>query len=495
MEESFNIAEKQLPIGNIPFVELYFSDKDATGGQAIALPLMDYPITSSAADVEGSATPPEALAAPVNRLYLVSMTHTIKNVATSAGHHLTLQILDPGWDFLTSMTANKFSHQKGFSLRYGWRGVDDVRVYSPTRIPFFLDDVTTTLIPFKGALVTIHGVDQSFSLSSRQVNHAFPSTMPISTAIEVILKEEGFIPVVPDIRTPVGDLNLSTWLTPEAYIDHLLCVAYGTDGKTYFTKTVRLSSIMGQPEYVIAPVDAKNYRLRKKYVFGRDRMGSMLSFSPILNHKLLQQAGGGKTTAIVLDPQTKRWNKTTSTQAEDTPEGDKRSDETPQDPTIVIESPFPLFQTQALVSKLRQEADSLQWEADASVIGDTEILPTDYVAILVLKGGAPYEGVQYLSPNDIYWFASGLWRVVEVTHTISEPTGFQTSMRLARFGGFVGKGESSYSAMPFTFSQQPQTVESPNLVEVEPVVNPGEGESKTAISGLQSVLNFITSFT
>jgi len=492
MQKNNNIVDTPPQLGNIPFVELYFSNKNVTGGEAIAIPLMDYPITPPSPDVEGAT----ALSAtsPTNRLYLVSMTHTIKNVATSSGHSLTLQILDPSWDFLTNITTSNFSGMKGFSVRYGWRGIDDKRAFSPVRVPFFLNDITVQLIPMKGALVTIHGVDESYKLDGKQVSYGFAPTTTVSEAIRAILMDEGFDPIIPDIRTPVGEFNFSPNVTPAKYIDQLLEIGLGIAGKAGYVRYTRLGSIMGQPQYVIEARNPRKLRVTKNYVFGREIQGSMLSFTPIFNHKLLMTNGGGKVTAIVVDPETKLFRKATTTQGDDDAEGDKRSDVTPKEAVVVVESPFDMTKTQAVISTLRQNADSLQWEGDATIVGDTELLPTDCVAIMVLKGGAPYEGTQFLSPNDIYSFATGVWRIVSVTHTISESVGFQTSLRMARYGGFVGKGESGYNAMPFEFTSKVQKVDASNLTEVTPLVNPGAGEAKSVLSNLSSVLNFIKSF-
>jgi hypothetical protein len=486
-------ADSKSPFGNIPFVELYFASLDKTKGQSVAIPLMDYRTSygggETVANTDGRGE------VPTNRLYLLSMTHTIKVAETTSGNMMTLQILDPGWDFLTQITCTEFSQNDTFSVRYGWRGLDDNRAATRVEIPFFIQDVSAELVPMKGAIVTIHGVDGSYALEDRPVHYAYPETWTISDVISDVLRKEGFIPVVAEIPIAVGKLNMTNGMTPADYIESLLKVAQGPDGTTQFQAYVRLSSIMGQPEFVIIPINKLTSRFRKRYVFGRDRVGSMLSFNPIMNHKLLLTNGAGKTTAICVDPETKRWFKITSTQESDVPEGDKRSVPTPQEPTVIIESPFPKFQTQALTTNLRQYADSLQWEATAVVVGDTELLPNEYIAILVLKGGSSFEKVEYLTPEDIYWFATGLWYIREVTHTISEPTGFQTTLRLSRYGGFVGKGEVTIPN-PFDFTAQIQKVGQydDNMAEVTSIINPGEGETKTAVSSLQSVLDFITSF-
>jgi hypothetical protein len=178
---------------------------------------------------------------------------------------------------------------------------------------------------------------------------------------------------------------------------------------------------------------------------------------------------------------------------QDVSEGPKRPIDTPTEPTLILESPFSVFQTQAAVNAIRQNTDSLSWEGTALIVGDTELMPSDYIAILVLKGGASYDDVAFLRPEDIYWFASGVWRIVEVQHTISEPTGFQTNLRLSRFGGFVGEGEAGLP-LPFDFTKKIQKTSSDLMAATVAIDNPGEERAKTSITAFREVLDFIRSF-
>lgn len=491
-EDSVNITDERFspPFGNMPFVELYYASDTQTGGESFSIPLMDY---RTAGNGVGVANATDAGSPPDNRLFLVSMVHTIKDVDTVGGNKITITILDPSWDYLTDITCQKFSKSKGFSVRYGWRGIDDRRATTRIQIPFNLEDISAELVPMKGSIVTIHGVDVSYRLQTPRT-YAWPENTPISIVLADLLQKEGFTPVVCPIPTPVGRHCRMHGVTSGKYIDNLLSVASSGEGISWFRRRVRLSSLFGAPEFVIEPQTTLTSQLRKRYVLGRERTGSMISFSPLMNNRLLLTHGGGKVTAIAVDPQTKKLVRITSTQNEDIPEGPKRPADTPQDPTLVMESPFSVFQTQAAANAIRQRTDRLSWEGTALIIGDTELMPSDYIAILVLKGGASYDKLSFLTPEDIYWFASGVWRILEVQHTISEPTGFQTSVRLQRFGGFVGEGESTLPR-PFDFTQKLQKTNSDSMVTAVAITNPGEERAKASISSFQGVLDFIRSFT
>lgn len=490
-KDPVNITDENFspPFGNIPFVELFFASDDRTSGESYSIPLMDY---KSAGYGVGVANNDDTGSPPAHRLFLISLVHTLRDSDTVGGHKITLSILDPEWDYLTDLTCQKFSRLTGFSVRYGWRGIDDKRVTTRIQIPFNLDDISAELVPMKGSIITIHGVDTSWNLDMA-ASYAWPESTPISIVLTDLLRRLGFTPIISPISIPVGQLCRMNGTKVGAYIDQLLAVASGGPSVSLFRRYLRMSSLFSAPEYVIEPQSHITSELRKKYVLGRERTGAMISFSPLMNHRLLMTHGGGKVTSIIVDQQSKKLLRAESTMNQDVSEGPKRPIDTPTEPTLILESPFSVFQTQAAVNAIRQNTDSLSWEGTALIVGDTELMPSDYIAILVLKGGASYDDVAFLRPEDIYWFASGVWRIVEVQHTISEPTGFQTNLRLSRFGGFVGEGEAGLP-LPFDFTKKIQKTSSDLMAATVAIDNPGEERAKTSITAFREVLDFIRSF-
>lgn len=473
-------------LGAIPFVELYLSQGQGAGQEKIPLHLMDHKFDDQPVDVliGGKAS----VSATPCRLFLHSLQHEI-SATTTGGNKIMLQIIDPNWDYVETLVAKEFAKGTEFYVRYGWRGIDDNRTESPFVVPFVIMNITMELTPFRGALITIHGRDKTVSLDEAPDYSSFTPTTTVYDAITSLITNAKFVPVVdPGLRkVMVGQEFGYCGRAPMLYIRDLLNnIAQNHAGMANYLIFIKNSSIAGNVEVHVQP-SGDPAEPKRVYVYGRDRTGPMLSFTPQMNKNLILSFGGGRSSAITVDPQTKRILITGSTQAEDPSSGPYKSIKTPTLPSIVLESPFTPQQTQALAAVVRQGADSVQYEGDALIVGDTELFPMDYVDILVLKGGASFSKVQTLTPNDIHWFSSGRWMLRKVTHQISAEQSFQTNLHMTRFGGFVGEGVAGFQ-VPVKFQETPKTVDSPKLTEVLPVSNPGEA------SLVKTVLGFFGSF-
>jgi hypothetical protein len=476
--------------GSIPFVDLYLPYGPAS---AVPIPLLDAKF--SAADISIEAGP-STYAVSGQRLFLMSMVHTMKNTA-AGGNILTLTILDPSWDYLTTLLAqNHTVADQQFRVAYGWRDVQQssqggLSLSQSREVVFFVNDIEMDLVPFRGAVVTIHGVDKISSLMSAQMSRAFLPTDTISSVIRQIITDLGLYPVVSEIPLPVGDMCRMENITPQAYIEELMRVARSATGASNYIMSTRSLPTGETAVYVQPAFPAKPNSAVATYVFGRDRTGEMLSFTPRMNSKLLTLFGGGRCTSVAVDLMSKRLVRLTTTQAEDIVTHPMRSIATPEQPSLIVESPYDPATALAQAAAYRQTADAMQYSAAATVVGNTSLVPTEYVNVVVLKGGASYEQVRSLSVNDIHLFSSGVWQMWEVTHQIDASSGFHTQLELRRMSGFVGAGTAGIS-VPVDFDTRagPAASLDSDLVEVTPIDNPGE-DASSALSAVKTFLGFL----
>jgi hypothetical protein len=469
--------------GNIPFVDLYLPYGPSA---AIPIPLLDAKFSAGESFTDAGPTTGQ-------RLFLMSMVHSMKNT-TSGGNTLTLTILDPSWDFLsTQLAQNQTMSDQEFRIAYGWRNTlqqGGTSLLQSREATFFVNDIEMQLVPFRGAVVTIHGKDKTASLMSAQISRAFLPMETISSVIEQIIIDAGLYPVVSEIPIPVGDLCRIENMTPLAYIEELLRIARSASGASNYIVSSRTLPMGVEVVYVQPAFPTKPNAAIATYVYGRDRTGEMMSFTPRMNNKLLTLFGGGRCTATVVDPITKRLVRLTTTQAEDVVMQPKRSIATPLQASLVVESPYDPTTALAQAAAYRQTADSMQYSGAATVVGNTSLVPAEYINIVVLKGGTSFDTVRTLSVNDLQLFASGTWQMWEVTHQIDSSSGYHTQLELRRMSGFVGAGTAGIS-VPIDFAAQaPATSLDSNLVEVIPVANPA-GAAASAIDAVKTFLGFL----
>jgi hypothetical protein len=477
-------------LGNIPFVDLYLPYGPSA---AIPIPLLDAKFAAGESFIDAG---PVTYSTSGQRLFLMSMVHSMKNT-TSGGNTLTLTILDPSWDFLSTRLAQSYTMiEQEFRITYGWRntqqaGQGETPLLQSREATFFVNDIEMELVPFRGAVVTIHGVDKISSLMSAQVSRAFLPTDTISSVIRQIITDAGVYPVVSEIPIPVGDMCRMENITPQAYIEELLRVARSASGASNYIMSSRPLPTGNVAVYVQPAFPTKPNNAIATYVFGRDRTGEMLSFTPRMNGKLLTLFGGGRCTSVIVEERTKRLVRLTTTQAEDVVTQPMRSIATPAQASLVVESPYDPATALAQAAAYRQTADAMQYSGAATVIGNTSLVPTEYINIVVLKGGTSYDTARSLSVNDLQLFASGPWQMWEVTHQIDSSSGYHTQLELRRMSGFVGAGTAGIS-VPINFDTRagPATSLDSDLVEVTPVANPS-GAAASAIDAVKTFLGFL----
>lgn len=474
--------------GRIPFVELSLN----TGpNSAVQIPLLDARNDAAATQFVSNGT---TISGP--RLFLMSLVHSMQNTE-SGGNSLTLTVLDPNWDYLSTLLAGTYaSQERVFSVRYGWRHVKHLStpslvVEQSRTASFFVVDIGMELTPFRGAQVVIHGRDQTVTMMETQVSRAFAPTETISNVITQLITDYGMIPVVADIPIPVGDSCRMENITAHAYITELLKLARTAEGASNF-QIYSYADVSGKTTVYVQPAfgSTPSGKAKALYVLGRDRTGEMLSFAPNMNNKLLLAFGGGRVTATYVDPITKKAERVTSTQSEDKCTAPYRAIKTPTQPSLVVESPYDLAVAQAQGAAYRQTADSMQYAGSSVVVGNTKLLPRDYIDIVVMKGGASFEAVKSLSASDIHLFSSGRWQLWGVSHQIDSSSGFQTHLDLRRMSGFVGAGQAGLQ-VDMKFAPPPSAQEESDLVAVQPVENPDADWLGSALDAASGILGSI----
>lgn len=476
--------------GNIPFVELYIPQ---VFGE-VPVPLLDYKQAQGISAGSRKYQVPET-----ERLYLLSMNHHMRFVS-DGGNDISLVILDPNWDFLSSYIAQNFGTSgPKFKVRYGWRNVqqgtggpeDTVLQYREAH--FFVTELQMELHPFRGAVVTIIGKDLAYDLMQTQVSDGFVETSTVSEVIRQLALRVKMVPVVADIVTTVKGMNLIQHETMWGYIKRLLKNSMGPKGESnYICYTQR--NVAGQTELHVQPANQEVEGLSlATYVFGRDRIGEMMSFNPVMNQTCLTLFGSANGAAVTINPQTKRLVRSTTTQNEDLVSAPCRSVATPIQPSVVTESPQSLETARGTAAAIRQLADSYQYQANSSVVGNPVLEPPYYVSVVVLKGGASFGDAQYMSVNDIHLFASGKWQMWEVTHQIDANNGYVTQLVLQRMSGFVGVANPK-SAAPIDFEKNTLGASLGNaesLVAVQPLDNPGSDMLRSALDAAKQFLGFL----
>jgi hypothetical protein len=379
----------------------------------------------------------------VQPLFLDSFQHQV--AATTAGaNYMILRILDPSFDYLTDLIFTEIREldYKGLTVEYGWRGKDDGYFTSAPPIAFYIDDVGIEVFPNRGTMVTLNVVDQSNELFVGSHNASFKDDTPISTVIEQVVRK--FAPrmdvEIEPMLTKVGVFKNMEGSSAGQYIKALLQVAAPVTGAAplfaALMKPPRAAS--GRSILHIRTVDPK--KPQRTYVFGRDKEGEMLAFTPSINLRAMSKIAGSRASAVAIDPLTKSWIRTESTQREDKTAGPKRSVETPQVPTENQESPLPKEMAENASKGARANADTAMWQATATIMGDVGLQPYDTIEIIVLKNPPTGQEVDLASKNAIHWATSGIWTIQQIDHQI-EGGQFHSRLTLFRNGGFVGAGE------------------------------------------------------
>lgn len=347
------------------------------------------------------------------------------------GNQVTLTILDPQYDYLASLLMNNDSSNAEFSIRFGWRGIDDK--VGGRHPPLFITNFSVVQNNgFEGIRYELRGVDAGFALYRKEVSHAFDPKRSISDVIEeVILRTDSrLVPQVESITTPIGEGHSRMEnVTPYNYILSLLQVASGGPDATSDYRAVVTAGASGKSNVIITS-DKIGDKVTRRYIFGRERQGTMIEFRPQVEGEFYLAAGAAKAIARSVDAGTKKVAVRTSTQQEDTSTEQWKVNETPIEPGKVYMVPWQNpEQVEGFIQGMRQMMDTHTMYADAVVHGDTGLLPLDQISIIALRSGVPGQ-IETIADSSIL-FTSGVYKLESVEHIISAGM-FRTLMHMYR---------------------------------------------------------------
>jgi hypothetical protein len=436
----------------IPFVDVFI------GPFASPLPLVDR---AGAVAPTILANHDESINALVSEtLFLVSMTYT-QTVTGGGGNDLTLTILDPTWEQLENLL---FTFRDDFSVQFGWRSPQGV--ISTPRIPLLITDWEIDLQPFRGAEITIIAMDRSVLLTQHvmETTH-FPPAMLISTAIEQTVLEGGRIngkfTILPsgsaggpveasrnvlgnDHNRP-GDGNR----TPMAYLRHLMGIYRSA---TTSSKNQLVFIVEADPTRVnttimrFIPWELRS-TIQRTYVFGRDRLGEMLSFSPKYSGIFVASRGGRRLEGLAVDGRAKSGVAWGSDPSEDLLEAALTDYPTePHRVSRVYTLPWTDPDDMEAFIQARRSAADLVYDADAAIMGDPYIQPLDQIQINVLSGSG--DPGSRTSPIDKLHVTSGVYTIYGVVHTVA-PGSFRTTLSLQRRASSAGTAQEGTPLLNF----------------------------------------------
>lgn len=413
----------------VPFVELYIK------GQS--LPLID-----AGPHFDSNRNPTDL--SPQKPVLLLKDFRYRMTGDLAYGNEVSITILDPQYDYLAGILANNDSQNAEFSFRFGWRGIDD---QAGQRFPsMFITNFSLRFhTGFSGVEVEIRGVDAGWNIYTKQVAHAFDPKMYISDVIKEVISRTSplLIPEVENIPIPVGEgFNRMENVTPFAYIDCLLDIAKsGSQAASSYLVDFEPGPF-GKTR-VIVKADVVESSIIRKYIFGREAMGTMIEFHPTVEGALYLASGAAKSVTYSVDPITKKTSVRTSTQQEDVSAEKRKINETPIDPGRVYMCPWSNpSQVEGFLQGLRQMMDNHTMFADAVVHGDAGLLPLRQVAVLAIRSDVPGR-ITTVSDKSIL-FVSGVYKLETVEHIISAGI-FRTLLHMYRnsspFGAEAAKSQ------------------------------------------------------
>lgn len=363
----------------------------------------------------------------------------LKDARGGSTNQISLTVIDPQWNYLDQFVTEIENNNRRFSVSYGWRGIDDADGLPQSVVEFIVFEIDVQLIPFQGAQVTLVGTDAGIRLSFEPRNLSFDSTRTISSVIsEVMRLSTGLQVEVAPIPIEIGnEHNRMENRTAAQYVRHLMRIAKSQRGDSSFVFRIVPSDDKSEAKIqLVSEQDSLTRSPSRRYIYGREFDGQMMSFQPRMMGTGLISQGGGRASGFVVDPLRKTVLRLTSTQRDDPGHNPRKALRNPDTDHLVFELPFSKEKGEALVRAERERRDRYAYEATASVYGDTGIEPLDNIAITVLKGDTGQRG-QQIDENSIHQFGSGIFRVESVTHTITAGS-FTTDLELYRNSGLVG---------------------------------------------------------
>jgi hypothetical protein len=380
------------------------------------------------------------------------LTEFSYELKSTSGNQLTVTLIDPTWDYVEKLAQASTSK---FSFRFGWRAITprhDRPLASP-RIGMILTDYTVDFSsPHGGAVITLFAMDTRIVLSWLPLtNFAVAPDTLISDAIEMAVHyvktsgvpgSEGLaVRVVPPSRNTVDNkYNRGNCVSALRYIQHLMGIMEPADGSkqgSYVMTAVPSGTSGSKTSLLISPRRIEQDRAVRSYLWGRDRTGEMLSYSPKYKGSTLFGMGGMEVEVTGVDPMTKQTKKGSSSRVDQQVEGPRLDKKSFGATKCHHTAENDKKNLDRYAENRRDRVDSLVYEAEAVVEGDIDIKPQQIVKIVTLKSSASQGSVQNVRKEDILGLASGIFRVMSVSHVISPGT-FRTSLSLHRTAAYDG---------------------------------------------------------
>ena len=406
-----------------PFVDLFIDNE--------RIPLLD---ATKSKEVPEDSSNQQTIG--TNVLLLQNFNYKVQS-KLGAANDVSFDILDPNYDYLTSILARRDQLDRRFSFQFGWRGIND-RVNARRIRCRLLNYSITESCGFQGSKINLRGIDELSQLWTGTLTGEFPADATISEAITAVISatSSDYIPEVERIDIPLGEefRRIEAGTTPLKYIETLLMVANSTRGSAEFVKSIE----PGRDGKTIVKIRAKvpDKEISRKYILHREKEGRLISLNVNVPGLQLMGNAGGMVSGTAIDPRSKRVISVTSTQREDHREGDRRINNIPDIPTAIYQVPW--SQTgllQGFTKGMRERADSIQYDAQAELYGDAGIVPLMHIMIVVLKSQVPGQ-VSSISDKSVV-STSGIYRVHSVDHTITAGV-FRTHLDLWKNAGLHG---------------------------------------------------------
>ncbi len=399
----------------IPFLELTFGD------EAIPFQLMDH-----VPSVTG------------RRALLEEAVYT--ETTMGGGNILEMTLFDPDYDRLEELFIRFMNKVK---FRFGWRGVPGRESQEREG---WVWQLQPEILPMQGTRLRVKLLDRPFAQLLQQCISKGFTQKKVSEMVATIARENSILDTI--ITPTLGNFDRRVGnMSPYKFIKTaLLPLAKTKDGRSNFNFHFK------GPRLIFSPPEP-NVRVIRRYLYGRDQFGDLISFLPNFENAYAIMLGGGNQKARGVDPLTKRPIETTQTDATNVREPKLATKAIEPDPAQggstlarirapkgqhinrIYHVPFNTIEEVEAWSKYkRARAEQMRFTADAEVVGDPNIHPMDYVEVLVVKT-ADIRALDF--DRDVHRNASGSYRVQAVTHTINAG-GYTTSMSLFRENSFLG---------------------------------------------------------
>lgn len=362
-----------------------------------------------------------------------------------AGRRVSRFVLfDAAWDFLE---AALLPRRNNVRWRFGWLSSD----FTTTNIESSLrDGIVTWYQPsftYQGNRLTIEVVDvgnfrdnavytRFFNADGKPVagEAKEPGAARISDVVRFLAEEMG---LGHDIEPTAGKLGpiQQRAETNSSFIERVLLprASTGFGGRKNYTFHITGATLTFKPP---------DFKVRRRFFYGRDLLGTMLSFKPRIDKNLIWNGTYSNQTVVGFDPLSKK-GLTSEVDINFEKKRDKKRVQIAPGTFIAPRAPKSTagrlyvtpYDDKALLEQFaRYKSDLVSWkvfEADATIIGDPSIEVNDMVDVILLT-----------NQGDVH-YTSGKYLVIDVVHKIRRGS-FTTDLKLRHGDGHERSGGKAF---------------------------------------------------